>query len=64
MSRAVSITTMVKQVEALHDTKDLNAWENEFVASLVERTSGGADTTLLTERQVERLEELWRKHFA
>jgi hypothetical protein len=54
---------MVKRVAGLADTKDITDWENQFVKSLVERTRNGDNTTTLTDKQIERLEELHSKHF-
>ncbi|MDO8595671.1 MAG: hypothetical protein Q7R45_03510 [Sulfuricaulis sp.] len=64
MTRLVSIGTKIKQLEGLLDTKDLSDWENEFLHSISVRTDCGRDTTGLTGKQIERLEELWSKHFA
>lgn len=58
-----SLNTMVKRVAGLADTKDITDWENQFVKSLVERTRNGDNTTTLTDKQIERLEELHSKHF-
>lgn len=55
---------MVKKVAGLQDTRDLTDWENGFVKSLVERTKNGDNTTRLTEKQIDRLQELYDKHFA
>jgi hypothetical protein len=60
----VSIGAMVKQIEGLHDTPDVSEWENGFIASVVTKTRSGADTQSLTEKQVETVERIWRKHFA
>jgi hypothetical protein len=59
-----SLNTMVLQVSGLTDTNDLNAWENEFVLSVVEQTDEGKDTRTLTERQIDVLTRIHRKHFA
>lgn len=59
-----SLNTMVKQVAGLQDTRDVNDWENQFIKSLVEKTSNGDNTTSLTEKQIDRLEELHKRHFA
>jgi hypothetical protein len=55
---------MVKQISALIDTKDVNEWENSFIESVVFKTACGSKTTNLTEKQVETVENIWRKHFA
>lgn len=59
-----SLNAMVKKVSGLADTKDVSDWENQFVKSLVEKTREGADTTSLTEKQIDVLQRLHDKHFA
>lgn len=63
-----SLNTMVKQVEALLGTNDLNDWEEGFVSSIVKRTKcggpTGSNTSMLTEKQIDSLERIWKKHFA
>ena len=39
-------------------SKDLSDWESEFVQSLRDRLESGRD---LTERQIEKLEEIWNR---
>jgi hypothetical protein len=64
MTRIVSLGTKVKQLEGLLDTKDLSDWENNFLHSVSVRTDCGRVTTGLSDKQIERLDELWGKHFA
>lgn len=59
-----SINTMVKRVQGLLDTHDLNDFEQNFVQSIVMKTRDGKDTSSLTEKQIEVLERLFKKHFA
>lgn len=59
-----SLNTMVKRIAGLADTKDVSDWENQFVKSVVEKTSNGDNTTSLTEKQIDALERLHNKHFA
>jgi hypothetical protein len=59
-----SLNTMVKKVAGLADTKDVSDWESDFIKSIFEKTRGGDDTTSLTEKQIDVLERLHRKHFA
>jgi hypothetical protein len=56
--------TMVKRVSGLQGTHDVSDWEDEFIASIVEKTRGGDDTSRLSEKQIEVLERIFRKHFA
>ena len=59
-----SIGAMIQQLDGLLNTGDLNSWETQFVTNLVLRTIHGRDTSMLTERQINRMTELYRKHFA
>lgn len=59
-----SINTMVKQCAGLVGTRDVTPWEDKFLADICERTNDGDNTSMLTEKQVESLERIWRKHFA
>jgi len=59
-----SLNRMVQAVSGLMGTTDLNDWEENFVRSLIERTQNGKDTRSLTEKQIDRLEELFNKHFS
>jgi len=59
-----SLNRMVQAVSGLMDTSLLNDWEENFVRSLIERTQNGKDTRSLTEKQIDRLEELFNKHFS
>jgi hypothetical protein len=64
MTRLVSLGTKIKQLEGLIDTKDVSGWENNFLHSISVRTDCGRDTSRLSDAQIERIEELWSKHFA
>jgi hypothetical protein len=64
VSQTVSLGTKVKQISALIDTKDVNEWENGFIESVVTKTQSGNDTRGLSEKQIETVERIWRKHFA
>lgn len=59
-----SITAMVKRLPGLQGTGDLSKWEEEFVASILRQTQQGDNTTSLTEKQIDRVTELFNKHFA
>ena len=65
MTRTVSIGAMIEQLDGLRDTDDLNQWEQDFVTSVLERyLRARKDTRSLTEKQVEIIERIWKKHFA
>ncbi len=59
-----SLNNMVKKVAGLADTTDVSDWENQFIKSVAEKTNGGTNTASLTEKQIDVLERLHRKHFA
>lgn len=59
-----SITTMVKKIAGLQDTQDLTDWESDFVESILARTRDGDDTSSLTEKQIDVVERIHKKHFA
>lgn len=59
-----TINTMVKRIASLAGTSDVSEWEDSFIESIVEKTRDGEDTSALTERQIEVIERLFKKHFA
>ncbi|MEM5405803.1 hypothetical protein [Paraburkholderia unamae] len=61
--RHYSTTDMIKRLTGLVGTKDLTDWESNFVTS-VERQMNAGRVTMLTDKQIERLDELHSKHFA
>lgn len=63
-TRHVSVSTMISQLEGLLGTDDLNDWQHGFVENMVKAASAPSGTTTLTGKQLETLEQLWRRHFA
>lgn len=63
MPRIYSTTDMIRKLTGMLGTKDLNEWESNFVMSLERRMNAG-EVTMLTDKQIERLDELHAKHFA
>lgn len=59
-----SIGQMIDQLDALLGTKDLTAWEDQFLTHITEQTNTGINTASLTEKQIAVIERLYRKHFA
>jgi len=59
-----SLGAMVKQLAGMVGTKDLSKWETDFVCRVGRRTADGEQTGCLTERQIDRLTELYEKHFS
>lgn len=65
MPRAVSIGTMIEQLDGLRDTKALNPWEQGFVTSIVHRyAQAKKDTRGFSEAQVQKIDAIWHQHFA
>lgn len=62
--RTISLGTMIQQLSGLLDTNDLSHWEQTFIASMVEHTGNGSRTSHLSEPRVEKIEQIYRKHFA
>lgn len=58
-----SILTMVTSLGGMADTKDLSDWENEFVKSVTAKIGAGKDITVLSDKQVEKVEQIYNKHF-
>ncbi len=59
-----STNTMLKQCAGLVDTKDVTDWQNGFLKSVLERSENGSRPDLLSEKQLEVLESIHRRHFA
>ncbi|MBB5443258.1 MULTISPECIES: hypothetical protein [unclassified Paraburkholderia] len=59
----VSTATMIERLSGLLGTNDLTDWEQGFVRQLDAIRSAGRVTSL-SDKQVERLDELHAKHFA
>jgi hypothetical protein len=60
----VRLTTMIRQISGLHGTNDLTSWEQKFVGRILSSTREGKDTTTLTDRQVDAIERMYKKHFS
>lgn len=59
-----TLNTQVKRVAGLLDTKDLNDFEQNFVASINRQTNEGNNTSSLTEKQIDVLERIFNRHFS
>lgn len=62
--RTVSIGNMIKSLSGMLGTKDFNDFENKFVTNMRNLTDDGAKSSILTSSQVEKVEEIYQKHFA
>lgn len=59
-----SIGQMIKQLDGLRGTKDVTDWESRFIKSVVGWSQNGECTKVLSSKQVEVIERIYRKHFA
>lgn len=60
----VSIGTKLQQLDGLRGTPYLNMWVEGFLVRIMKVTDGGKNTTMLTSKQIEVIEDNWRRHFA
>jgi hypothetical protein len=58
-----SVNAMLRQLHNLLNTSDLTPWEQSFISSCWSRSEEGSNTARLTERQVEVVPDIYRKHF-
>lgn len=58
----LSTTQMIRRLEGMTGSADLNDWETGFVVSLVAKLEAG-QVTALTEKQIDNLQRLHDKHF-
>lgn len=59
-----SVGSKLKQLEGLLGTKDLSEWEQRFVQNCLERSDQGRHTPELSGKQVEKIDDIWERHFA
>ena len=55
---------MVKQLFGLLGTQDITEWEHGFISNILEQTNNGDLTVHLTGKQVNRISDIFEKHFA
>lgn len=65
MTRLVSLGVKLEQLDGLRDTGDLSDWESDFVGSVMSRYRRAGDrTSVLSDNQVEKIDEIWGRHYA
>lgn len=65
MTRVVSLGTQIEQLDGLRGTNDLNDWEDGFVESVVNHYEAAGKSTLrMSAKVAEKIEQIWRRHFA
>lgn len=63
----ISTYTKVVKISGMLGTSDLNTWETEFVKSMKEKADGAAQSgqvIALSDNQLEKIEQIHKKHFA
>lgn len=58
-----SLGAMITQLHAMEDTRDLTAWENDFVKSAWRDSQQGKITVTISAKRVEIIDRLYRQHF-
>ena len=65
MTRVVSLGTQIEQLDGLRGTNDLNDWEDGFVEIVVNQYEAAGKSTLrMSAKVAEKIEQIWRRHFA
>lgn len=64
MTVSVSIGTKLEQIVGLLGTRDVNSWEQGFIESVRGALPPHGQTTALSGKQVEKIEQIWTKHFS
>lgn len=59
----LSIGAKIKQIAGLAGTREVDERTKNFIEKMVESSGNGARTSHLSERQVEWIEDIHRKHF-
>lgn len=59
----LSTNSKIKKIIGLQGTKDLTEWEEEFVESIRFKTQGGNLVGNVTEKQLDVIDRIHKKHF-
>lgn len=62
--KMTTVNTQLERVSGLLDTKDLSDWEQDFVENVWSLSRQGKRPDLLSAKQLESLERIFKKHFA
>jgi hypothetical protein len=54
----------ILQLQGLLGTDAVTPWVTTFVEDMFAKSNGGKKTSHLTGRQVEKIDQIWREHFA
>jgi hypothetical protein len=59
----ISVNDMTKRVAGLLDGDELSEWERDFMHNVWLRSDKGRHTSVLSEKQVEMIERIYKKYF-
>lgn len=59
-----SVGSKLEMIHGLSGTADLTQWETEFVKSCWAHSFSATKTSSLSGKQVETIENIWKRHFA
>lgn len=59
-----SVGQQIQQLQGLLGTDAVSEWETTFISDIAAKTNDGRRTTHLSEKQVEKLDQIYREHFA
>lgn len=62
--KQVSIGSMIRALADLIGSGELSTIDQSFVRSAAEQSGQGADTSKLSDKQVEIIDSVYRKHFS
>ncbi len=64
MPKLVSLDEMLKVLLGAKENDQLSVWEDNFILSIADQVNlNDGNTDKLTEKQVNKLEQIWVKHF-
>ena len=62
--KMTSIGSMIKALVEMIGTGDLSTYDQSFVRSVADQSKQGGDTSELSDKQVEIVDTIFRKHFS
>jgi hypothetical protein len=63
MPKMISVNQMVRDLESMLDSWKLSDWDANFIATVSKQSEGGKDTSQLSDRQLELIDDMHKKHF-
>lgn len=60
---STSVGAKLEKLSGLLETQDLSDWEHDFITSVYDQSQEAKRTSLLSEKQVGKIEQIYAKHF-